>query len=117
MAKSNAIKALRYRLGLFGGFATETLAGDRVLTFDDAQIIGFDPAAARNVDLPAVNSHDKGYFFVIVNRANGAETITVRKTGGGATVVALAQAEAAVVYVDDSTGDWALAFEFTSVSV
>lgn len=115
--KSNAIRSLRHRLGLLGGFASETLAADRVLTFDDAQIIGFDPAAARNVDLPAVNSQDKGYFFVIANRANAAEVITVRKTGAGATVVALAQSEGAIVYVDETTGDWALAFEFTTVSV
>lgn len=80
---------------------TETLSGDRVLTaaeFGNYGVIDFDPGAARNVDLPAGSAALAGQQLLIRNSANAAETITVRLTGGGATVATVDQNESALVF-------------------
>lgn len=80
---------------------TETLSGDRVLTaaeFSNYGVIDFDPGAARNVDLPAGSAALAGQQLLIRNSANAAETITVRLTGGGATVATVDQNESALVF-------------------
>lgn len=80
---------------------TETLAADRVLTaaeFTNYGVIDFDPAAARNVDLPAGSAALAGQQLLIRNSANAAETITVRLTSAGATVATLDQNESALVF-------------------
>lgn len=79
---------------------SETLAADRVLTaaeFSNYGVIDFDPAAARNVDLPAATTLG-GQQVIIRNSANAAETITLRLTGAGATVATIDQNESALVF-------------------
>lgn len=77
----------------------ETLAADKVLTHDSAQLQLLDPGgAARNVDLPA-EEESAGLFFVIANRADMAEIITVRNDGG-TTICTPTQNETAIVFCD-----------------
>lgn len=70
---------------------TETLAVDRVLTFDDVAWQYLDPGgAARNVDLPD-EEESAGLGFFISNTADAAEALTIRLNGGGATILVLDQ--------------------------
>lgn len=83
---------------------TETLAGAKVLTHDDAHFQFLDPGGAgRNVDLPA-EEESAGLTFVIANKADAAEIITIRNDAGG-TVCTPTQSETAVVFCDGTT--WA----------
>ena len=79
----------------------EVLGADRVLTqaeVDDNNIFSFDPAAARNLDLPA-EADNAGIVLFIANTANAAEVITIRDDGAG-TVCTPTQAESAIVFCD-----------------
>lgn len=79
---------------------TETLGADRVITaaeFANYGVIDFDPAAARNVDLPAGSAALAGQQIILRNSANAAETITLRLASAGATVATLDQNESAIV--------------------
>jgi hypothetical protein len=79
---------------------SETLGADRILTakeFADYGVIDFDPAGARNVDLPAGSAALAGQQIILRNSANAAETITLRLTAGGTTVATIDQNESAVV--------------------
>jgi hypothetical protein len=79
----------------------ETLGAHRTLTqaeVDDNNIFTFDPAAARNLDLPA-EANCAGIVLFIHNSANAAEVITIRDDGGG-TVCTPTQAESAIVFCD-----------------
>jgi hypothetical protein len=89
---------------------SETLTGARVLT--EAEVKSYamwavDPGgAARNVDLPATTNL-AGHQFTIINTADAVEALTVRLTGGGATVATIEQNEHAVVRCYSSTaGSW-----------
>lgn len=82
---------------------TETLAADKVLTHDSPTFHFLDPAGARNLDLPA-EEESAGLFFVIANKADAAEVITIRNDAGG-TVCTPTQAETAIVFCDGTT--WA----------
>ena len=80
---------------------TETLSGDRVLTaaeFSNYGVWDVTPGAARNVDLPAGSAALAGQQFIIRNAAQSAHTITLRLTGGGATVATVDQNESALVF-------------------
>lgn len=89
---------------------TETLTGARVLTAAEVAanyILALDPGgASRNVDLPATTTL-AGHQVKIVNTADAAETLTVRLTGGGATVATIDQNEHAELTCFSSTaGSW-----------
>jgi hypothetical protein len=73
----------------------------------DAYIVALDPGgAARLVDLPATTDL-AGQEFRIYNSADAAETLTVRLTGAGATVVTIAQGEIATLTCFSATaGSW-----------
>lgn len=81
---------------------TETLAGARVLTAAEFANYGqYDcdcGGASRNVDLPAGSAALAGQEFVVRNSSDGVETITLRLTGGGATVATIDQNESAKVF-------------------
>ncbi len=82
----------------------ETLSDDRVITIAEVeqyQAFSFDPAGARNVDLPAEAACEGAYLF-ISNEANAAEVITVRDDGGS-TIVTPTQGEAAMVWCDGTS--------------
>ncbi len=79
----------------------EVLGADRVLTqaeVDSTNIFSFDPAAARNLDLPA-EADNAGIVLFIANTANGAEIITIRDDGSG-TICTPTQGESAMVFCD-----------------
>ena len=81
--------------------ATETLAGNRTLTvaeIEQYQAFSFDPAAARDLTLPA-EAACAGVVLMISNKADAAEVITI-KNDGGDTIVTPAQNEAAIVWCD-----------------
>lgn len=78
----------------------EALGGDKNLATGDATVQNLDPGgAARNVDLPA---EEAGLVFVIANRADAAEAITVRDDAD-ATVVTVNQNDVAYC-ISDGTG-------------
>jgi hypothetical protein len=84
-----------------GSNVLEVLGDDRVLTqaeVDDNNMFSFDPAAARNLDLPA-EADCAGIVLFIYNSANAAEVITIRDDGGG-TICTPTQAESAIVFCD-----------------
>lgn len=79
----------------------ETLSADKVLSATDANWQSIDPGgAARNVDLPA---EEAGLIFMIGNRADAAEAITVRADSAGATLATLSQDDVGM-FVSDGTG-------------
>lgn len=80
---------------------TETLAGNRTLTVAEVeqyQAFSFDPAAARDLTLPAETAC-AGVVLFISNKADAAEVITV-KNDGGDTIVTPTQNEACIVWCD-----------------
>lgn len=82
---------------------TETLSANKTLTDRDAPIQFLDPGgAARDVTLPAEGNGN--HPFIISNRADAAETITV-KNDAAATIVEIAQDETKAVYPDGT--NWA----------
>ncbi len=84
-----------------GSNVLEVLSADRVLTqaeVDDNNIFSFDPAAARNLDLPA-EADCAGIFLFIHNEANAAEVITIRDDAA-ATICTPTQNESAIVWCD-----------------
>ena len=88
-----------------------TLTGPLVLTEADVAnsfMIAIDPGGAvRNVDLPATSAALKGQTFVIINTSGGAFALTVRLTGGGATVATIGQSQNATFYCWSATaGSW-----------
>lgn len=90
---------------------TETLTGARVLTaaeVADSYYLALDPGgAARNVDLPATSAALAGQSVTIINTADAAESLTVRLTGGGATVATIDQNEHAIFTCFSATaGSW-----------
>lgn len=90
------------RSNRFSARPAETLAGARVLTFDEVerfQAFAFDPGGAgRNVDLPAEEACAGAYLY-ISNTADAAEVLTIRNDGGS-TVVTPTQNECAFVWCD-----------------
>ena len=80
----------------------EILGADRTLTqaeVDDNNIFTFDPAAARNLDLPP-EGDNAGVVLFIHNAANAAEVITIRDDAGAITICTPTQAESAIVFCD-----------------
>lgn len=86
----------------------ETLSGNKTLTKNDEQVQSLDPAGARDVTLPA---EEGGLVFLIVNRSDGAEDITL-KDDGGTTLATISEDEAALC-VCDGTG-WAVLLSATA---
>ena len=78
---------------------TRTLAGNITLVKQSPTLQYMDPGgAARTVTLPAEADSD-GLVFVIVNRADAAEVITVQDDGT-TTIVTPTQNEVAVCFCD-----------------
>lgn len=103
-------------LAMKGGFYQATLAGAVVLDQTYPSICAFDPGGAgRNVDLEGVDNGDPashGKLRLIINKADAAETLTVRDAGG-TTIGSVAQNKAGLFYHDEDTG-WALCALFTT---
>ena len=105
VARAGSIAGWGNRPKIFNGNGvnTETLSGAKILVPGDAPIQRLDPGgAARNVDLPPVTGM-AGEVFIIENTSAGANIITVRLTGGGATVSTPTQNEVSFVYCDGTT--------------
>jgi hypothetical protein len=81
--------------GRIGAVRDMTLTGALVLTERDVldnEILNLDAnGSARNVDLPQTSQTLRGHSLIINNTATGAFALTIRLTGGGATVVTVAQ--------------------------
>jgi len=97
------------RIALPNTFSMETLSGDLTLDESYGNIISLDPGgAARDVTLPAA---ELGAIYLIVNTADDAETITVKRPAG-TTVVSCAQNRA--VLISGSATDWVEAATFVT---
>lgn len=102
-------------LALKGAWNVETLAGNRTLTDSDSVFQALDPTAARDVLLPRVSETDEGRFCVIMNKANDAETITVKDYADAAiTSGDIDRQVAGVFYV--TGGAWVLIGKLTMTS-
>jgi len=78
-----------------------TLSGNLTLEVSDATVLPIDPGGAgRTITLPA-EADAKGRLFIIINRADGAEDLTVKNDGGTA-VATVSQNEAAILICDGS---------------
>lgn len=78
----------------------QTLSGDLTLAATDAQVQNIDPGgSARDVNLPA---EENGLLFVIGNRADNAEALTVKDDGG--TTIATVNQDDVGYFVSDGTG-------------
>ena len=101
-----------------GGFNVETLAGGKVLTYQDSQYQALDPGGShRNVAMPAAGARE-GAWFWIANKANGAENLVLQQPDASTTLATLNQNEAALVFcVADGaaahTTGWSLFAIFT----
>lgn len=87
-----------------------TLTGALVLTERDVldyETFNIDPGGAiRNIDLPATSQLLRGIKFII-NHTGGAFDLTVRLTGGGATVATISTTEMCEFLCWGSTaGNW-----------
>ena len=99
-------------LALDGAWNVETLTA---LTDSDSVFQALDPTAARDVLLPRVSKTDEGRFCVIMNKANGAETITVKDYADVAiTNGDIDRQVAGVFYV--TAGAWVLVGKLTMTS-
>lgn len=88
---------------LFHRANIQVLAGALVLASNSPTIQYLDSGgSARNVDLPAPAGNE-GKMFIFV-APNGTGALTVRKTGGGATVVTVAVTKMAIAVCVN--GDW-----------
>lgn len=66
------------------GRKSETLTGDKTLVEGDSTVQLLDPGGSnRDVTLPA-EADCQSMFFIVVNAADGAETLTVKNDGGTA---------------------------------
>lgn len=86
--------------------AAETLSGNRTLTnaeILEAQIWTFDPAAARDLTLPAASATNKGIVLYIANTADAADVLTIKD--GVGTICTPTQNESAIVWCDGATWD------------
>lgn len=93
---------LQVNKGLRFDSNTETLAGTKTLVFGDAVVQFLDPGGAgRTVILPA-EADSNGLVFIIANRADAAEVLTIQDDGT-ATVCTPTEAETALVICDGTT--------------
>ena len=82
--------------------ATTTMSGDVVLVTLSPPIQFLDPnGSARNVDLPAAAGNEGAQFFF--HHTGGANDITVRLTGAGATVFTLSTTESGLASCNGTT--------------
>ena len=80
---------------------THTMSGNETLVKQSPPMMFLDPAAARNLTLPAEANSD-GLTFIIVNTANAAEDITVLDDAA-ATVCVIGQNEMGMLVCDGAT--------------
>ena len=100
LGKSLATEGLDGQLQWLNLVGSQTLTGDLVLTggFRNVQLL--DPGgASRNVDLPG---EKHGCWFVIFNKADAAEDLTVRDDAAS-TVATLNQNEAGFFWSDGTS--------------
>jgi hypothetical protein len=96
-------------IGALGGYKALTLSGALTLTDAYPSMLGLDPGgSARDVTLDAA----AGQYRVIVNKADAAETITV-KNAAAATIVSLVQNSTVILFGDKDDG-WKLVAKFTT---
>lgn len=100
-AGKNPFKILREILFEGGVDIGVTLAGNATITHQTAQVRFVDPAGNRDYTMPAAKA---GYWHLVVNTADAAETITVKDAAGN-TIVAVAQDRAGLVATDGTTWD------------
>ena len=82
-----------------------TMTGTTAVANTSNTILALDPGgAARNLDLPAAdNNLNRGQWFIVVNLADSAETITVRHNGG-ATIMSVAQGKIGLAWQVGTAG-------------
>ena len=78
----------------------QAIAAEYVIAATAPRLQFLHPSTAVDVLLPA---EDTGLFFIIVNDANDASTLTVKDDGDSVTVATVAQNEMCIV-VSDGTG-------------
>jgi len=92
-----------------------TLTGTYTMTLaaNNGPIHYFDPGgSARTVNLYAANLAPGSYQWII-NAADAAETITVKKADGSTTLCTVAQNHAVLILSDVVLGDWVFLANFT----
>jgi hypothetical protein len=103
-------------LALKGGYYEATLTGALVLDTTYPSVIALDPGGStRTVDLEGDAAGDgahHGKFRLIINKANAAESLTVRDAAA-TTIGTVAQNKAGLFYHDEGSG-WALCALFTT---
>ena len=107
------------QIRLPGGFDTETIAGTRVLTYQDSTFLRLDPGTGGiNVNMPAEGSRKGAWFWIVNGGTSGTPILYVNQANGSTTIVNVDQNEAALIY---ATGDgeaggssgWTLLANFT----
>lgn len=89
--------------------AVWTANANITLTNKHRSVQCIDPAAARDLTLPALQV---GLWFFIANKANAAETITIKEAAGGTTVETVDQNESILLWCDGTT--WHVVTIFTA---
>ncbi len=89
--------------------SVRTMSGNETWDNTYKPIQAVDPTAARDVTLPALLD---GLWFFIANKANAAETITVKELAGGTTVETVDQNESILLVCDGTT--WHVVSIFTT---
>jgi hypothetical protein len=94
-----------------GGWEKETLAGNRTLKHDDAQMLGLDcDGTGRDVYLAAPR---KGAWIWIFNQSSTAKNLSVKQADASTALATINQNESGLFYcdadaADDSASGWKL---------
>ncbi len=108
-------QAYNARVGVKGGYRTETLTGAATLDYTYPSIIGLDPGGAgRTVTLDGSAAADPaidGLMRIIINTADAAEDLTIEDQAAGS-VGTISQNEMGLFFHDGQDG-WTLAFVVT----
>lgn len=89
-----------------------TLTGGLTMTTQHRNILRIDPGGAGRTILLPTEAH--GMWFLIINSADAAETLTVKDDANAITVATLLQNQAGLVFCDQG-GTWRRLVSFTVV--
>lgn len=85
------------------GVNIQTLGATYTMTHDMPPLQFLDPGGAGRTVLLPTEADSKGLFFIITNRADAAEDLTVKEDSGTTTIGTISQNECAILVCDGVT--------------
>jgi hypothetical protein len=85
------------------GVGSQTLTGTTTLTHGMPPALFLDPGGATRIILMPTEADSKGLMFLIVNKADAAEDLTVKDDANAVTIGTISQNEMAILVCDGTT--------------